>query len=223
MLVVAAVSGCEFTQTEAGDNGGAVTTCDATTMCNGVRDSLHTCNPNQDAYDCMILALATTAAEPDPMIFKAQVALESNFDIEAISPDTPCGVKAGWTADESKSYGLMQLTPACGWLKKALLPNGHPNLERDETAADWATSVFNPTLNIEEGVRAIQVDRAEVKKNFAGCTEPQYTMMALAAFNQGTGAVSGCTTISPAGKNYVTSVLTRYQLLARSSGYPYPY
>jgi hypothetical protein len=223
MMVAAAVSGCEFADSSSSDTSGGVTTCTDNAECNGATNPLRTCSPNQDAYDCQILQLTTAAAEPDPMIFKAQVSLESNFDILAISPDSPCGTKTGWTDAESKSFGLMQLTPACGWLKTALLPNGHPNMEQDETMDLWATSVFNPTLNINEGVRAIQVDRASVKKNFAGCTETQYTMMALAAFNQGQNAVMSCTDISPAGKNYISAVLLRYSTLAKEATYPYPY
>jgi hypothetical protein len=221
MIALAAVSGCEFA--ESTDSSAIAAQCTTPAECNGAQNPMRTCNPNQDAYDCQILTLAAASAEPDPMIFKAQVSLESNFDVVAVSPDTPCGTKAGWTVDESKSFGLMQLTPACGWLKKAILPNGHPNLERDQTSPMWATSVFNPTLNIEEGVRAIQVDRAAVTANFSGCSVTQYTMMALAAFNQGEQAVTGCTSISASGKNYISAVLVRYQTLAKAASYPYPY
>jgi hypothetical protein len=163
------------------------------------------------------------AGEPDPMIFKAQVSLESGFEVIAISPDMPCPIPAGWTEDESKSFGLMQLTPACGWLKKARLPNGHPNLERNDTSALWATSVFNPTLNVEEGVRAIQVARTSMKAKFANCTVAQYTTMSLSAFNRGESSVSGCGTVSMAGANYIRDVLSRYEILARAAGYLNPY
>ena len=157
------------------------------------------------------------------MIFKAQVSLESNFDLRAISPDMPCDQEPGWTVDESKSFGLMQLTPACGWLMKARLANGHPNLERDEASALWATSVFNPTLNVEEGIRAIQVARASMKRKFPGCNDVQYTKMSLSAFNQGESSVTGCGAVNVAGTNYIAAVLLRYQTLARAAAYPYPY
>jgi hypothetical protein len=222
MIVVAAASGCEFSESSSDTTGGNAA-CEAASQCNGVDNPINTCSASQDAYDCIILDLTKAAGEPDPMIFKAQVALESNFNELAISPDMPCKQSHGWPPDESKSYGLMQLTPDCGWLKAALLPNGHPNLEQDPTSALWATSVFNPTLNIQEGVRAIQVDRAAVKKRVTGCTEAQYTMMALAAFNQGEGTVVSCTDVGMLGKNYVNAVLNRYQLLARAAVYPYPY
>jgi hypothetical protein len=222
MLVAAASFGCEFgDSSDTGSTGTA--TCDTVAECGGAANPLRTCVAKQDAYDCQIMSLTQAASEPDAMIFKAQVSLESAFDVIAISPDAPCGTKVGWTVDESKSFGLMQLTPACGWLKKALLPNGHPNLERDETTALWATSVFNPTLNVDEGVRAVQVGRASVMKDFPGCTEAQYTLMALSAFNQGESSVSGCGMVSKNGQNYIAAVLMRYQLLARAAGYDYRY
>jgi hypothetical protein len=136
-------------------------------------------------HDCLILEEAKAANEPDPMIFKAQVSLESGFNVFAISPDSPCGIHIGWTDEESKSFGLMQLTPACGWLQAALNPDGHPNMTKDMASDQWATSVFNPLLNIAEGVRAIQVNRATVTRRFPGCTEVEYTGMALAASNRG--------------------------------------
>jgi hypothetical protein len=222
MFLAAAVSGCEFSSTEPVDTGGGPT-CDTAAECDGVPNPLRTCSAKQDAYDCQILALTKTAGEPDPMIFKAQISLESAFEVFATSVDRPCATKAGWTDAESVSFGLMQLTPACGWLKKALLPNGHPNLERDETSALWATSVYNPTLNVEEGVRAIQVARASMKAKFTSCTVEQYTTISLSAFNQGESSVSGCTTVTPAGSNYIRAVLSRYQFLAGPASYPYRY
>ena len=222
MLVAAASAGCEFgAGSDTGETRGP--TCDTVAECGGAPNPLRTCVAKQDAYDCQIISLTQAASEPDAMIFKAQVSLESAFDVIAISPDAPCGTKVGWTIDESKSFGLMQLTPACGWLKKALLPSGHPNLERDETTPLWATSVFNPTLNVDEGVRAVQVGRASVMKDFPGCTEAQYTLMALSAFNQGESSVSGCGMVSKNGQNYIAAVLMRYQLLARAAGYDYRY
>jgi hypothetical protein len=220
MLVAAVAAACEFGGEPNVDPGA---TCDTAAECNGAPNPLRTCVEKQDLYDCQILALTKAGNEPDPMIFKAQVSLESGFDVIAISPDSPCPIPSGWTEAESKSFGLMQLTPACGWLKKARLANGHPNLERNDTSALWATSVFNPTLNVEEGVRAIQVARTAMKASFAGCTEVEYTKMSLSAFNQGNSSVTGCTTMNAAGTNYIRAVLARYQLLARSANYGYPY
>jgi hypothetical protein len=222
MFFAAAVTGCEFSETTPVDTGGG-TMCDTAGECNGAANPLRTCNAKQDAYDCQILSLTMAAGEPDAMIFKAQVSLESNFEVISISHDMPCPIPSGWTLDESRSFGLMQLTPACGWLKKARLPNGHPNLERDDTSALWATSVFNPTLNVEEGVRAIQVARTSMKAKFTGCSVVEYTKMSLSAFNQGESSVTGCGTVSTAGTTYIRAVLARYEILARTAGYAYPY
>src|SRR6185295_12354577 len=104
---------------------------------------------SKDAYDCPFLDDASKYQEPDPMIFKAQTDLESGFNPQAISPDSPCGeAHLDWMVAETKSYGLMQVTPACGWADDALLPNGHPNLETNSNANDWSTSVYNPVINV---------------------------------------------------------------------------
>jgi Transglycosylase SLT domain len=222
IVVIAAISGCEFGTTPPVSS----TTCDPMPQCNGDAgppDPLYTCGGPWDMYDCLILEEAKAANEPDPMIFKAQVSLESGFNVFAISPDSPCGPHMGWTDAESKSFGLMQLTPACGWLQAALNLDGHPNMTKDMASDQWATSVFNPLLNIAEGVRAIQVGRANVTRRFPGCTEVEYTRMALAAFNQGSNSVTGCNAMNAAALTYVTNVLVRYHDLARGAGWPNPY
>jgi hypothetical protein len=185
-------------------------------------DPLYTCHHSHDAYDCLLLDLARAANEPDPMVFKAQIDLESSFTLYAVSPDKPCGVPAGWTADEAKSFGLMQLTPACKWLMNARLPDGRPNMERDPAADLWATSVFNPANNLGEGVRAIQEHRASLTTSFPGCSETDYTRMALATFNQGSG-VTGCNQMTAAASGYVGRVLSSYSVLARSANWPNRY
>jgi hypothetical protein len=225
MMVVVAVSGCEFGETPP-VGGAGPSTCDAIPQCdpNAMNpDPLHTCNETWDAHDCLVLEAAKNAGEPDPMIFKAQMSLESNFNVFAISPDSPCGPEAGWTDEETKSFGLMQLTPACGWLKNALLPNGHPNMTSDAASMLWGTSVYNPMVNVVEGVRAVQVFRDEVMRKFPGCTPTQYTVMALAAFNQGGGSVTGCNMLNTNGALYVSHVLGRYADIARLSNWPVPY
>ena len=231
-VLAGALCGCEFGSTPP-INGttSTPTNCGPAPRCNGADvgadagtpDSLYTCGGPWDAYDCLILEEAMAASEPDPMIFKAQISLESNFNVLAISPDSPCGIHTGWTDAESKSFGLLQLTPACGWLMAAIQPDGHPNLTKDMASDQWATSVFNPLLNIAEGVRAIQVNRATVTRRYPGCTEVEYTRMALAAFNRGSGSVTGCNAMSAGAEVYVANVLARYQSLATSAAWPNPY
>jgi len=226
ILLLATVAGCEFVGETTNPVSSGPGACDGVPQCAadaGNPDPLHTCNVSIDAYDCQILALAAEASEPDPMIFKAQVALESNFQVFAVSPDSPCRSPAGWTDMESKSFGLMQLTPACGWLTGARLPDGHPNMTQDMSSPEWAMSVFNPEVNVAEGIRAIVVGRAGVMKTYPGCTEVEYTKMALGAFNQGPRAVTGCNLMNPGATTYVTRVLSNYFNLARSAGWPNPY
>lgn len=218
-LAAVALGGCEF------GSAVPVDTCDPPPLCGAnadVPDPLYTCHHAHDAYDCLILDLTEAAGEPDPMIFKAQVGLESNFTVYAVSPDHPCRIPAGWTVDEAKSFGLMQLTPACGWLKGARLADDHPNLERDPSAELWATSVFNPTVNIGDGVQAIMIDRASVMTDFPGCSEADYTKMALATFNRGSG-VTGCNQMTGPAADYVSNVMTNYAALARSAHWPNRY
>jgi hypothetical protein len=186
-------------------------------------DPLKTNNAKVDAYDCAILAVAKKWSLPDPMIVKAQIQQESSFQIFATSGDSPCGTMQGWTDAESKSFGLIQTTPACGESKSALLPNGHPNLNKDMASALWATSVFNPTVNLDEGVKTDADNRKELKAKYKTCTESQYTMMAAAAFNSGTSAVLGCTSYNARAQMYVTYITGHYHGFAKAAGWPDPY
>jgi hypothetical protein len=186
-------------------------------------DPLRTREPQRDLYDCEILKATAEASEPDPMIFKAEIELESAYDRFATSADAPCGIRSGWSDAECKSFGLMQLTPACGYLMEASLPDGHPNLTRDELGPEWATSVYNPSLNIRAGVRALEANRQDVAQSFPACTENEYTLMALGAYNQGKRAILGCGMMTPQAQSYVGSVLLRYKLIATLAGWPIRY
>jgi len=226
LLLTGVLSGCEFlSDSSSGADAGMpmpVPDCDG----DGNPDDPLYATIGSNEYDCQVIKSANDFQEPDPMIFKAQISLESSFVLLAVSPDSPCGTNTaqGWTDAESKSFGLMQLTPACGWLKDALLPDGHPNLEKDQAAAGWTTSVFNPALNLAEGVRAISVNRAKVRE-IPGCTDDEYTMMALGAFNQGDNAVTGCglAGMTMNARTYTNTVLGRYRDLAIRAHWPVRY
>ncbi len=186
-------------------------------------DPLKTNNTKQDAYDCAIIDVAKKWGMPDPMIVKSQIQQESNFGIFAISGDSPCGTMQGWTDAESKSFGLIQTTPACGEAKSALLPNGHPNLTQDMNSALWATSVFNPPINLDEGVKTDADGRTALKKKYPTCTDAQYNMMAAGAFNSGDSAVLGCTSYNTRAQTYVTYITQHYHAFAKAAGWPDPY
>jgi Transglycosylase SLT domain len=171
-----------------------------------------------DAFDCPILAWTAKYHEPDAMIFKAIMYVESRFDDTAVAcPNLPCGTPSGWTAAESGCFGLMQVVPACGGLpgNAGLLADGQPNLTTDATAAGWAGSIFNPTINTEVGIAGIAGNRAQVEQQFPGCTEDQYTLMAVGNFND-YGSTTSCTSYNTA---YDDAVLMAYQQYAAAAGY----
>ena len=77
---------------------------------------------------------------------------------------------------------MMQVVPAClpsGLGSTGLLSNGHPNLELDPEAAGFDNSIYNPDVNIHIGLAGFAGNRAEVEMLYPGCTEDQYTLMAL--------------------------------------------
>src|SRR5262249_51812906 len=158
-------------------SGGATTGADGPPSGTCDTDPLHTglvaqqTGVSVDAFDCEILMWTASYHEPDPMIFKAIIYVESRFDQTSIAcPNLPCGTPTGWTADESKCFGLMQIVPACNGTPDnvGLLPNGHPNLTADPTSAQWATSIFNPEINIHVGIFGIDDNRMQEKAKFTG-------------------------------------------------------
>jgi hypothetical protein len=172
-----------------------------------------------DAFDCDIVTWAAHYDEPDPMIFKAIIYGESRFDDTAVAcANDPCGVPSGWTAAESGCYGLMQVVPACmddpGGA--GLLASGHPNLTTDPTAAGWSNSIFNPSVNIEVGISGVAGNRAQVEKQFPGCTADQYTMMAIGNYAD-YGSTTSCTQWNT---GYTTQLLVTYHQYATAAGYP---
>ncbi len=175
-----------------------------------------------DAFDCEILEWTAKQNEPDAMLFKAIIYVESRFDQLAVAcPNEPCGVPNGWTSAETGCYGLMQIVPACGPPDDlGLLPNGHPNLEQSSSASGWAGSVFNPAINIQLGIAGIADNRAQEKQKFSGCTEDQYTMMAIGDYNS-YGSTKSCTVYNT---DYTSIVLDAYQEYSTAAGWtPHPY
>jgi soluble lytic murein transglycosylase-like protein len=172
-----------------------------------------------DAFDCPILEWAAAYKEPDPMIFKAIIYVESRFDQLAVAcPNMPCGVPSGWTAQEAGCYGLMQIVPACGGSPgdAGLMANGQPNMTTDMTSSGWAGSVFNPDVNIEIGISGIAGNRAQVEKQFPGCTVDQYTLMAVGNYNS-YGSTKSCTQYNT---QYDDAVVAAYKQYAAAAGYP---
>jgi len=176
-----------------------------------------------DMYDCPILALAAEYHEPDAMIFKAIIYVESRFQFDAVgcTSNSGCCPQSGWTGEECACLGAMQTGPQCGSASTlGLLPDGHPDLETNPAASDWANSCFNPQVNIELGIAGIAGNRAQVIKQFPGCTVDQYTMMAIGNFND-YGSTKGCTSYNTAYDNSVLDAYKQYSAAAGWSAHAY--
>jgi hypothetical protein len=231
MLIGASTSGGATTS-------GGGTTSNGATMSNGSSSSTGvpnpgTCDPDiletglvaeqtgvsADIADCPILLWTAQYAEPDPMIVKAMIDGESRFDYAATGcPNLPCGIPDGWTEAESYCYGLMQVVPACGPIAgdAGLLANGHPNLTTDASSPDFENSVYNPDVNVHIGVAGFAGNRDEVKQLFPGCTEDQYTLMALGNLASH-GSTTGCTEYN---HDYIDYIMPSYQEYCAAAGYP---
>jgi hypothetical protein len=226
-------SGCSSggdTSTNGGSDTGTVTgdstppdagTCDPDPLKTGLPPLFN--GLSVDIYDCPILTLTAKYKEPDAMIFKAIVYVESRFKNDAVgcTSNPPCCPASGWTAAECACLGVMQSGPECGSSSKlGLLANGHPDLETNPASPDWANSCFNPSVAIELGIAGIAGNRADAKKKFPGCTEEQYTLMAIGNFNS-YGSTKSCTVYNT---TYDTAVLDAYKKYSAAAGWPaHPY
>ncbi len=207
-LVAVGIVGCS--------GGGG--TCNPDPLHTGITDQANT-----DAYDCLLLQFTQKYNEPDAMIFKAIIYVESRFQIDAAGcPNLPCGTPSGWSAAESECFGLMQIVPACNPRAggPGLLSSGHPNLTVSQSSVLWSTSIFNPAVNIEQGIAGVADNRQQAMAQFSGCTEEQYTLMAIGNYNS-YGSTKSCATYNT---SYDDVVLARYQTYCAASGWPpHPY
>ena len=80
----------------------------------------------------------------------------------------------------------------------------------------WATSIFNPDVNIETGISGVAGNRAQVEKQFPGCTTDQYTLMAVGNYNS-YGSTKSCTVYNT---DYDDEQIMAYQQYAAAAGYP---
>ncbi len=192
-------------------------TCDADPLRTGLT-AMQT-GVSADAFDCNVLAWSASYGEPDPMIFKAIIYVESRFDAFSVAcPNKPCGTPSGWSDAETGCYGLMQIVPACGGSPDGagLGADGHPNLTKDSSTSGWDGSVFNPEVNVRVGIAGIAGNRAQVKKKIAGCTADQYTLLAIGDYNS-YGSSKSCTVYN---KAYDDEVLKAYRQYATAAAYP---
>jgi len=195
------------------------------------KDMLRTGDIREDAFDSVILRESSAAGWPDPMLIKAQISQESNFNPLANTLGTqwasPCGVKSGWAKSESQSFGLFQLTPACGGdeddmgLYPAGTPlAGHPILVSSKSDPYWFESFYKGDFNIHFGMYVMSRHYKYYESTFPGCTESQYLQMALAAHRNSRETVYGCGSFTSTGQHYVDQVLARYHDFSKAAGYP---
>jgi hypothetical protein len=230
LVIVLAAQACGGSSKAAGDAGGGAARGGDAGAPNTATDGSCTSDPLEtgltaeqtgvsvDAFDCQVLQWAAYYKEPDPMVFKAIMYVESRFDqTEVACTNDPCGTPKGWTAAESGCFGLMQVVPACGDdpADAGLLANGQPNLATGPSMPGWATSIFNPEINIRIGIAGVAGNRKQVEQQFPGCSEDQYTMMAIGNYNN-YGSTQSCTVYNSA---YDGPLITAYETYATAAKY----
>jgi soluble lytic murein transglycosylase-like protein len=173
-------------------------------------DLISTGNPAYDQFDSYIISASNHYGIADKLMIKSLIMQESSFDVFTISSDTPCGVPDGWTDQESKSFGLTQVTPACGEVGGT-----RPNLTTEKNLLNWPTSLFNPEFNINQGVKEVSDNLILMESKFSGCSNGQSMLMALGAYNSGEDAIEGCDSWNDRADNYITNVMERYRTLSQ--------
>jgi soluble lytic murein transglycosylase-like protein len=79
---------------------------------------------------------------------------------------------------------------------------------------NWATSMFNPEFNIDQGVNELSRLLSIMKSKFPECTNEQYMLMALGAYNSGENAIGGCDSWNERANDYITGVTRNYRILS---------
>ena len=171
---------------------------------------ISTGNSTRDQFDSYIINASDFYGITDKLLVKSLIMQESSFNSFLISSDIPCGIPDGWTEQESKSFGLMQVTPACRGTDGT-----RPNLTTDANSPDWATSLFNPEFNINQGVKEVSDFLSLVKSNFPECSNEQHMLMALGAYNSGEDAIEGCDSWNDRADDYITAVTEHYRTLSQ--------
>ena len=166
-------------------------------------------DPAYDQFDPYIIRASDYYRITDKIMIKSLIMQESHFDMFSISQDSPCGIPEGWTDQESKSFGLTQVTPACGEAG-----GSRPNLTTDRNSPSWATSLFNPEFNINQGVKELSQHLLLIKSKFPECSNEQFMLMALGAYNSGENAIEECNSWSDRADNYIRNVIEHHRTLS---------
>jgi hypothetical protein len=133
-------------------------------------------------YDSMLLGYSSTWGLPDPMVIKAEIALESGFNPNAKAWNSYC---------RSYDEGLMQVNPTCNGLSASLL--------------------FQPSYNLYHALEIWGASYHSLQKKWgSGCGLRNLVIGTLEIYNLGpSGAGSWCGSF-PKGTTYAHTVLYGY-------------
>jgi hypothetical protein len=138
------------------------------------------CQTNK--YDSIILNYSSYWSLPDPMLIKAEMALESGFNPSSLAWNSYCN---------SYDTGLMQVNPTCNNLNANKLL--HPKYNVFHAAKIWSSNY--ETL---------------VQRWGSGCSLKNLVMGALEMYNQGSGGAGSDCGSFPKGTQYAENVINDY-------------
>lgn len=168
-----------------------------------------------DGYDMAIISQAEDLGHPDARLLKSQAWWESDqtFDAFSTSQDTPCGDPEGWGYMYTHSYGLFQVTPACGeGVPHMLRFSGKPNLVTSPTSALFSSSVYNPVLNIYVAVKSITEGFEHFKALWPTCPVPVLAKHAAAGWVGNWEEMTSCGDFGNSNmQDYLTNVIGFYE------------
>lgn len=150
------------------------------------------CNSNK--FDWIILNDSALFGAPDPMIIKAQIALESGFHPDATSKlaNSVCG--------GSTDYGLMQINPNCN------------NVNRSE--------LFNATYNLYWGIRFWANDFLYLQQKWgSSCNTSMLIAGVLELYNGGANYIGITCGSFPNGTVYIGKISPIYNQFCRDANY----
>lgn len=147
-----------------------------------------------NTYDWSVLNDSAFFGVPDPMIIKAQIALESAFNPNATSrlTNSICGGNV--------DYGLMQVNPNCNNVN--------------------ASELFIPSYNLYWGIRFWANDFLYLQQMWgSSCNTNMVTSGVLELYNGGAGYIGSTCGSFPKGMNYIGLVSVYYYPFCQDANY----
>ena len=161
-------------------------------------DTIYLTNPckwwcNANAYDTYILNDSALFGVPDPMLIKAQIALESAFN-----PNVTSTIRNGVCG--GVDYGLMQVNPSCNNVDK--------------------TKLFDPSYNLYWGIKYWANDYLHMEQIWgSSCSTSLVLEGTLELYNGGANFVGNSCGSFPMGTNYTSLVGKYYYPFSQNAGY----